>query len=515
MVLLPAVVYSVYEIDSLSTAETLMTEIYAKQLDVILFSLNQYAWDVANSWAGTVNSMTAGDDSSRRRSRIREFLQNKRSISAIIVTDSSLGALTVFRGDQGPGVPDENIRAALDSARDKLVRLARLKSADYRRLESLDVAGADTSGKQVALVFLGDGPPSTRHTLGMVIDPPLFIEDALSQRIREIAKDEFILAVLHRGDRQPVYTSSPVDPGDLRQSKDLWLLPDYSLAIRMQGETIGEIVHSRFYRNLGLLIVLDLVLLGGAWVVYRTMRQEMELVRLKSDFVSNVSHELRTPLSLIRMYAETLQMGRIQNEKQRQEYYSTMLNETERLTRLVNNMLNFSRMEAGRKHYTMHPTDVNALVRRVIDTYNPHLQNQGVTVSVECNDDIPEIRIDEESIAESLINILENAVKYSQEDKRIRVRTGREDGFVFIDVEDHGIGIPPDQQEKIFEKFYRVSTGLVHNTKGSGLGLALVKYIMEAHGGQVSVRSTPGAGSTFRMVLPSGGPSISETDGPQ
>jgi signal transduction histidine kinase len=202
------------------------------------------------------------------------------------------------------------------------------------------------------------------------------------------------------------------------------------------------------------------------------------------------------------MYAETLQMGRTKNEAQRQEYYGTMLAETERLTRLVNNMLNFSRMEAGKKHYEMRNTDVNALVRGVVDTYAAHLHSQGFTVSVVCADRLPDVSADNESIAESLINILDNAIKYSPMEKSVRVSTGWENGNVYVEVEDHGMGIPADQQEKIFEKFYRVSSALVHNTKGSGLGLALVKYIMEAHGGTVSVRSTPAKGSAFRMSFP-------------
>jgi signal transduction histidine kinase len=503
VILLPALVYSVYEINSLGTTEQLMNEIYQRQLDVILFSLNQYAWDVANSWASTLTNImenTKGADDQETGRRLSEFLASRRAISTVLVTDTVYHSIALYhRGDESP-VTSAEIRKSLDDAKTRIARLIRLQKAEYRKLEPVIVSGRDTSNKQIALLFLGVTRSST-YLLGVILEPASFIREVLSGRINEVAGDEFVLAVVQRGESVPVYSNVPVEVNDLRQRKELWLFPDYTLGIRVQGETIDEVVRARFYRNMFLLLLLDLILIGGAWIVYRTLRQEVELVRLKSDFVSNVSHELRTPLSLIRMYAETLHMGRIRDPERMQGYYATMLQETERLTRLVNNILNFSRMEAGKKQYQMRETDLSALVRKVLETYEPHLQNLGFTISVHCHD-VPLILGDEESLAESLINILDNAAKYSDSDKRIRVATGRLDGTVFVEVEDHGIGIAPDQREKIFEKFYRVSGGLVHNTKGSGLGLALVKYIVDAHGGTVRVRSTPGEGSTFTLSFP-------------
>jgi two-component system phosphate regulon sensor histidine kinase PhoR len=247
---------------------------------------------------------------------------------------------------------------------------------------------------------------------------------------------------------------------------------------------------------------MDFVLASGAWIVYRNMRREMELVRLKSDFVSNVSHELRTPLSLIRMFAETLEMGRLTSEDKKREYYTTILQETERLTRLVNNILNFSRMDAGKKEYHFEQTNVNEVLSMVLDTYELRLQSEGFTPVVELASGLPPISADKEAVSEAIINILDNAVKYSEAEKFFHIRSGRSEHGIFIEVEDHGIGIAPSQHEKIFETFYRVSGGLVHNTKGSGLGLALVKHIMDAHGGEVKVISSPGKGSTFRLEFP-------------
>jgi two-component system phosphate regulon sensor histidine kinase PhoR len=268
------------------------------------------------------------------------------------------------------------------------------------------------------------------------------------------------------------------------------------------GPTIEELAQDRFYRNMLLIGLLDLVIIAAVWVVYRAVRREMELAQLKADFVSNVSHELRTPLSLIRMFGETLEMGRIPNEEKKQEYYNTIVRETERLSRLVNNILNFSRIEAGKKEYERVPVDLNVVVRRVLASYESHLEHHGFKVQAELSKLLPTIQADPEAVSEALLNILDNAVKYSEKEKFIRIATGGAGERVFVEVEDRGIGIEPPHQKKIFDKFYRVSSGLVHDTKGSGLGLTLVRHIMDAHKGEVSVRSQPGSGSTFRLSFP-------------
>jgi two-component system, OmpR family, phosphate regulon sensor histidine kinase PhoR len=252
-----------------------------------------------------------------------------------------------------------------------------------------------------------------------------------------------------------------------------------------------------------LIVLLDVVLLAGAWIVYRSIRKEMDLVRMKSDFVSNVSHELRTPLSLIRMYSETLEMGRIVSEERRQEYYSTILGETERLSRLVNNILDFSKMEAGKKQFQFDELDLNTVVSNVVKTYEFQMHSDGVTPVLDLDGAIPPVSADQEAVSQAVINLLDNAIKYGGPEKYLKLSTGTEGGFAFIEVTDRGIGIAPEHQAKIFDTFYRVSTGLVHTTKGSGLGLALVQRIMEAHRGNIRVRSAPGKGSSFRLSFPS------------
>ena len=237
-------------------------------------------------------------------------------------------------------------------------------------------------------------------------------------------------------------------------------------------------------------------------LTYRSVNKEVGLARLKSDFVSNVSHELRTPLSLIQLYAETLELGRIKTQEKKEEYYRTIRKESERLGKLISNILDFSRIEAGRKEYDLRETDIGELVRNTLDTYRYQIEKNGFEFELSIDSNIPTVRVDREAIARALVNLINNALKYSADDKYLVVKLYRANGVVKLEVIDRGIGIARRDQSKIFEKFYRTCDPLVHNTKGSGLGLSLVQHITHAHGGQVEVESTPGKGSKFTVSLP-------------
>jgi signal transduction histidine kinase len=176
--------------------------------------------------------------------------------------------------------------------------------------------------------------------------------------------------------------------------------------------------------------------------------------------------------------------------------------ESRRLTQLINNILDFSRIEAGRKEYRMVPSDIGAVVRDVVESYRFAIEKLGFTLELELAEDLPALQLDPEALSQALINLLNNAIKYSPEQKSIHVSVRREGDRVLLSVSDKGIGIARSEHRRIFEKFYRVETSLVHATKGSGLGLALVQHITEAHGGQVELRSSPGEGSTFTLALP-------------
>jgi len=275
-----------------------------------------------------------------------------------------------------------------------------------------------------------------------------------------------------------------------------------ALGIKFQGTSVEALGRSWMHRSFLLLGILSLLIVGGLVLTKHIVGKEMALARLKSDFVSNVSHELRTPLALIRLYAETLELGRISTPEKKQEYYRIVRKESERLSALINNILDFSRIEAGRKEYEFRETNIADLVHSTLDSYRYQIEQQGFAFEEDIESDIPAVSVDREAIARALVNLVNNALKYSTDEKFLGVKLYRANGLVKIEVVDHGIGIAPRSQSKIFEKFYRTGDPLVHNTKGSGLGLSLVRHITQAHGGDIAVESTPGKGSKFTLSLP-------------
>ncbi|MBS1851821.1 MAG: HAMP domain-containing histidine kinase [Acidobacteria bacterium] len=333
---------------------------------------------------------------------------------------------------------------------------------------------------------------------------PEILENVMVRNLSEShnEKNPAVLMVRLRGEGSMLAASPGWDGGTPEVERNMdGALPGLTLAIKLRGTTL-EAIGQRFVRISFLVLGgLSLLLAGGIFLTYRAITKELAVARLKSDFVSNVSHELRTPLSLIRLYAETLEMGRITSSGKAQEYYSIIRKESERLTGLINNILDFSRIEAGRKEYDFRETDLQELVRNTLESYRYQIEQHGFTFE-EKIDTVPSLRVDREAIARSLLNLVNNALKYSQDRKYIGVNLYPSNGAVKLEVIDHGIGIPDSEQPKIFEKFYRVGDPLVHNTKGSGLGLSLVKHITQAHGGQVSVDSIPGQGSKFTITLP-------------
>ncbi len=275
-----------------------------------------------------------------------------------------------------------------------------------------------------------------------------------------------------------------------------------ALGIKFRGTTAEAISRRWVWQSFLILGVLSVLMIGGLVFAYRSVNKQVELARLKSDFVSNVSHELRTPLALIRLYAETLELGRITTQPKKHEYYSIIRKESERLTALINNILDFSRIEAGRKEYDFRETDIAELVRNTLDSYRYQIEQQGFALEEQIDSSLPAVRIDREAIARALVNLVNNALKYSDSEKFLGVRLYRDKGVLKLEVSDRGIGIERHEQTRIFEKFYRTGDPLVHNTKGSGLGLSLVRHITQAHGGDVEVESTPGRGSKFTVCLP-------------
>ena len=252
------------------------------------------------------------------------------------------------------------------------------------------------------------------------------------------------------------------------------------------------------------LIVMMLFLVAGTYFIARAIRRESETMRMQSDFISAVSHEFRTPLTSIRHLSELLTMDRVPSEDRRRLYYSTLLHESSRLERLVEGLLNFGRMEAGARQYHFEETDAASVAHRVVAEFSPQLEQQGRRIVLSGAEAPLHVEADPEAIRVALRNLVDNALKYSPGEPAVWVECGMDDHYVAIRVRDHGPGVSEAERRKIFRRFVRGSAALATNAKGSGVGLAMVRHIVAAHGGEVTVASEPGKGSIFTMLLPEG-----------
>jgi signal transduction histidine kinase len=376
------------------------------------------------------------------------------------------------------------------------------------------VPRADKHAYQSVALFLKRDASSGKVALaGLAFDTEYLRDKFLPEMMDEVMahnmsenqgeKNPAVIMVHAKSDYAPLAASMGWDGGEPEVERNMeGAFPGLTLAIKLRGTTLEALGQHFVHTSFLILGAISLLLTGGIVMTHRNISREMALARLKSDFVSNVSHELRTPLSLIRLYAETLEMGRLKSPDKYQEYYSIIRKESERLTALINNILDFSRIEAGRKEYDFRQTDMRELVRNTLESYRYQIEQSGFAFEEKIAEDIPPLSVDREAMARSLLNLVNNALKYSQDQKYIGVNLFRDNGSVKLEVVDHGIGIPQTEQTKIFDKFYRVGDPLVHNTKGSGLGLSLVRHIVQAHGGEVLVDSAPGRGSKFTINLP-------------
>jgi two-component sensor histidine kinase/tetratricopeptide (TPR) repeat protein len=250
------------------------------------------------------------------------------------------------------------------------------------------------------------------------------------------------------------------------------------------------------------ILTLVVVLAFGAFLIARTISQEMEILKIKSDFVSSVSHEFKTPLTSIRSLMERLVDGKVRNPAKMDQYFAIIAQDTDRLTRLVSNLLDFSKIEEGKKEYSFADTDVARLAKEQVEAFKKDQVQAGPAIRLEIAGEIPTLRADADALARALANLIGNAVKFTSAGKSIRVGLKSRGGNIVFDVEDEGIGIHPDEVGKVFEKFFQGRNAHDLSARGTGLGLTLVKHIAEAHGGRVFVESEVGRGSKFTLVLP-------------
>jgi two-component system, OmpR family, phosphate regulon sensor histidine kinase PhoR len=279
----------------------------------------------------------------------------------------------------------------------------------------------------------------------------------------------------------------------------------YAWRIQITPRNVAELrAQAETERLLGVLLVpvSTVIIAVGLGVVWLSTRAERRASQMKSDFIANVSHELKTPLSLIRMFGELLATGRHKGDAMAREYGGIITRESERLAHLIDNVLDFARLERGKASYSFAEGRLEEVVERALDVFQHRIEKDKLRLRTEIEPNLPTVRMDEDAMTLVLLNLVDNAVKYGGDGGEVSVRLRRAPGAVALAIGDRGAGIAPEELRRIFERFYRASGARSRNVRGSGIGLALVKHIAEAHGGRVEVDSQPGRGSTFTVYLP-------------
>jgi len=258
--------------------------------------------------------------------------------------------------------------------------------------------------------------------------------------------------------------------------------------------------------EMSLLALSCVVVVAGVVALLLGTAQEHRLAALRGEFVANVSHELKTPLALVRMFGELLMSGRVASEEKRKQYLSIIVHESERLTALIENVLDFARVERGKAAYDFAPADVANVVARAVDACRYRAETEGIRLETRFEEGAGAV-VDERALQLAVINLVENAIKYAPGTDLVKIEVGPNGGsHVEVRVVDRGPGIDPDDRKRIFERFYRGKRAGERQVRGSGIGLSLVQHVVDAHGGEVEVQETPGGGSTFVLRVPIAGP---------
>ena len=296
-----------------------------------------------------------------------------------------------------------------------------------------------------------------------------------------------------------VYNSNTAGDNLVYTSQLNPLFPEQLIEIKLNDENLIKDLIKRRSWIYGISSVLLLVAMFlGVVLILRDISREKHLARLRSDFISNVTHELKTPLTSIRMYAESLMMGRVKSASVQKEYLSVVVNESERLKRMINNILEFSKMEKGKTEYHFVNSNLASILNEAIHDMNYWFEKEQFDIVTELDENIF-IEVDHEKMKQAIGNLLSNAIKYSTDTKKVSIRLFQKSNHIFIEVEDRGMGIPEDKLSRIFEEFYRIEQK--ESISGTGLGLTVVKEIIEAHKGKISVTSEIGKGSKFLIML--------------
>jgi signal transduction histidine kinase len=354
--------------------------------------------------------------------------------------------------------------------------------------------------------FLSLFPTNDHEQWGLIMDQDDILNNSVDQSIitntgtsdlrwelTDANGEQLLKSEIIPEEASPVYVIFPSD------------LPTWSLTFF--PEYTG-LFNSLFRRGAGIFlyifIAIVVILTFGLFFTLQTVNNEMHLSKMKSYFMSTVSHEFKSPLTSIRQMAEMLVHGRVPSPERQYKYHTIILQQSERLSHLIDNILDFSKMEEGQKIFRFEKADITPVVENVVESFKDHTALQGFIIGLSIPEPVPEFVFDREAMEQVMHNLLDNACKYSGDSRKIEVQLLSSGNRVIISVRDYGIGLKKEEHDRVFSRFYRAGEELTQTVKGSGIGLTIVKQIVKAHNGTIDVESEIGKGSRFTVRLPLG-----------
>jgi len=497
LLVIPMIVLALNEWLSVRETENAFKVVMDRQSNTILFSFNQQSWDIATSWTNTyslraknlVDGDTSGMDALKTRNQ-----------TVCLWFASKIDQPLVTYGDFPETLTKDGLERILSTQSMSPNSLITLYKQQYRKLEPITGLPDGLHG----LWSVHETEPDTFIRIGFLYEASTFIANEITPMLQAAASDNVTIGVFKGPTDSLIVATSTFTPKSDDPRNALWLFNDTWLVIDMKDGLYSEHVQGRLRRSIALLLFACGLIAIALVLIFRSVQRQTQLAQMKTDFVANVSHELRTPVSLIRLFSETLEMDRVVDEQKKREYYRIIRSESERLGFLIGNILDYSKMEAGKKKYDMHFISINEIVLSVMSTYSYNLESYNFKHKLDLDKSNPIIEADEDAIKELIVNLIENAIKYSRDKKFISIRTrAAVNGDTRLEVADHGIGIAPEHHERIFEAFYRVESSMTAQTRGTGLGLSIVKRIVDSHNATLFVDSELGKGSAFIITFPS------------
>ncbi len=503
--LVPAIVIAVLVLGGLALRTTLQIEKARQQtvLDATATLATERVDLLDNQIVAQDNVVAAHADVSDLGSLTRRWLataaRETPTVRAILVLDMTHDTHEVLAfASKSPGRSDDTFRRLL------LVRLVHSMNFDGPT-EELRHLHEVVDDDEFLVSYWQRSFEGRRYMIVVRHDVDRIVHETMRQLYRDPDKGNARMNVVDEKGR--IVYGSPIKVGDFGVSRPFpTTLYNWRLQLVLtSADQLGQEVERRRLFELAMVVVAGLVAVLGLFVVINASIKERRLGVLKSEFVANVSHELKTPLALIRMFGELLLFDRVKGPEKRRQYYQIIVSESERLTALIENVLDFARVERGKVAYDFVDGDIGEVVRRAVEIYRYRAESDGVTVESAIEADLPRSRIDPRALELAVMNLIDNALKYAKDGGRIDVNVAAGTERIVIRVTDRGPGVPQDEHARVFERFFRGRAAGNANARGSGIGLALVRHIAQSHGGEVVIESpvtADGKGTAFSIRLP-------------